>query len=72
MSMLVRCRKSTRWQSSRDGQKDLCLVVISRCSRSTMSNTSSKEQANPEVNDHYNSLFSSESPEVRALTKDEA
>ncbi|GJV52548.1 hypothetical protein Tco_1448289 [Tanacetum coccineum] len=56
--------------SSQDGQitrwrRDCAWLMISKKLRSTMSNTSSSEQAHPEVNDHYNK-FSREVKSKRA------
>ncbi|GJU16381.1 hypothetical protein Tco_1144347 [Tanacetum coccineum] len=52
-------------------QKRLCLVDDLNMLKITMSNTSSRNKLNPEVNDHYN-IFSRESQEYELKTKDEA
>ncbi|GKA48040.1 hypothetical protein Tco_0740998 [Tanacetum coccineum] len=51
--------------------KRLCLVDDLKLLKITMSNTSSRNKLNPEVNDHYN-IFSRESQECELKTKDEA
>ncbi|GKA14598.1 hypothetical protein Tco_0694244 [Tanacetum coccineum] len=51
--------------------KRLCLVDDLKMLKITMSNTSSRNKLNPEVNDHYN-IFSRESQEYELKTKDEA
>ncbi|GJX79333.1 hypothetical protein Tco_0327482 [Tanacetum coccineum] len=51
--------------------KRLCLVDDLKWLKITMSNTSSRNKLNPEVNDHYN-IFSRESQEYELKTKDEA
>ncbi|GJU15946.1 hypothetical protein Tco_1143912 [Tanacetum coccineum] len=51
--------------------KSLCLVDDLKLLKITMSNTSSRNKLNPEVNDHYN-IFSRESQEYELKTKDEA
>ncbi|GKE35309.1 hypothetical protein Tco_1454631 [Tanacetum coccineum] len=51
--------------------KRLCLVDDLKMLKITMSNTSSRNKLNPEVNDHYN-IFSKESQEYELKTKDEA
>ncbi|GJW70631.1 hypothetical protein Tco_0127548 [Tanacetum coccineum] len=56
----------TRWQDSLRWRRDCaCMLKI------TMSNTSSRNKLNPEVNDHYN-IFTRESQEYKVKTKDEA
>ncbi|GJX41072.1 hypothetical protein Tco_0256062 [Tanacetum coccineum] len=54
-----------------DGERRLCLVDDLKMLKITMSNTSSRNKLNPEVNDHYN-IFSRESQEYELKTKDEA
>ncbi|GJX19339.1 retrotransposon ORF1 [Tanacetum coccineum] len=51
--------------------KRLCLVDDLKMLKITMSNTSSRNKLNPEVNDHYN-IFTRESQEYELKTKDEA
>ncbi|GJR44308.1 NAC domain-containing protein 82-like protein [Tanacetum coccineum] len=51
--------------------KRLCLVDDLKMLKITMSNTSSRNKLNPEVNDHYN-IFSRESQEYELKTKDKA
>ncbi|GJV94526.1 hypothetical protein Tco_1546103 [Tanacetum coccineum] len=51
--------------------KRLCLVDDLKMLKFTMSNTSSRNKLNPEVNDQYN-IFSRESQEYELKTKDEA
>ncbi|GJZ19420.1 putative ribonuclease H-like domain-containing protein [Tanacetum coccineum] len=51
--------------------KRLCLVDDLKLLKITMSNTSSRNKLNLEVNDHYN-IFSRESQEYELKTKDEA
>ncbi|GJS32653.1 retrovirus-related pol polyprotein from transposon TNT 1-94 [Tanacetum coccineum] len=63
--------KFTRWQKFQDLAKRLCLVDDLKMLKITMSNTSSRNKLNPEVNDHYN-IFSRESQEYELKTKDEA
>ncbi|GJV60136.1 hypothetical protein Tco_1466236 [Tanacetum coccineum] len=64
-------------QVSQDGKglikmaKRLCLVDDLKMLKITMSNTSSRNKLNPEVNDHYN-IFTRESQEYELKTKDEA
>ncbi|GJU79946.1 retrovirus-related pol polyprotein from transposon TNT 1-94 [Tanacetum coccineum] len=73
-SMSCRVQKS---QSSHDGKsfkiwrRRLCLVDDLKMLKITMSNTSSRNKLNPEVNDHYN-IFLRESQEYELKTKDEA
>ncbi|GJW65062.1 hypothetical protein Tco_0116946 [Tanacetum coccineum] len=62
--------------SSQDGkvsrwQKDYAWLMISRCSKITTSNTSSRNKLYPEINDHYN-IFTKESQEYELKTKDKA
>ncbi|GJS02919.1 hypothetical protein Tco_0319427 [Tanacetum coccineum] len=49
----------------------LKLSKLRKMLKITMSNTSSRNKLNPEVNDHYN-IFSRESQEYELKTKDEA
>ncbi|GJX39781.1 hypothetical protein Tco_0253084 [Tanacetum coccineum] len=56
---------------SQDGVKRLCLVDDLKMFKITMSNTSSWNMLNPEVNDHYN-IFTRESQEYELKTRDEA
>ncbi|GJZ95212.1 hypothetical protein Tco_0667415 [Tanacetum coccineum] len=61
MSMSVQSHKSTRWQSFKMAKR-LCLVDDLKMLKITMSNTSSRNKLNPEINDHYN-IFTRESQE---------
>ncbi|GJZ97790.1 hypothetical protein Tco_0670243 [Tanacetum coccineum] len=51
--------------------KRLCLVDDLKMLKITMSNTSSRNKLNPEVNDHYN-IFTRENQEYELKTKDKA
>ncbi|GJS24067.1 hypothetical protein Tco_0452699 [Tanacetum coccineum] len=57
--------KISRWQ------RDYAWSMISKLLKITMSNTSSRNKLNPEINDHYN-IFTRESQEYELKTKDEA
>ncbi|GJR45318.1 hypothetical protein Tco_1313421 [Tanacetum coccineum] len=63
-------RKFTRWQSFKMAKR-LCLVDDLKLLKITMSNTSSRNKLNPEINDHYN-IFTRESQEYELKTRDEA
>ncbi|GJU04937.1 hypothetical protein Tco_1121367 [Tanacetum coccineum] len=65
-----RTHKSTRWQNFKMAKR-LCLVDDLKLLKITMSNTSSRNKLNPEINDHYN-IFTRESQEYELKTKDEA
>ncbi|GJY39577.1 hypothetical protein Tco_0425941 [Tanacetum coccineum] len=67
---VLKSRKSTRWKSYKMAKR-LCLVDDLEMLKVTMSNTSSRNKLNPEVNDHYN-ICSRESQEYELKTKDEA
>ncbi|GKA64369.1 retrovirus-related pol polyprotein from transposon TNT 1-94 [Tanacetum coccineum] len=54
-----------------DGVKRLCLVDDLKMLKITMSNTSSRNKLNPEINDHYN-IFTRESQEYELKTEDNA
>ncbi|GKA74950.1 hypothetical protein Tco_0781328 [Tanacetum coccineum] len=66
----VTSHKSTRWQNYKMAKR-LCLVDDLKLLKITISNTSSRNKLNPEVNDHYN-IFTRESQEYELKTKDEA
>ncbi|GJZ86950.1 hypothetical protein Tco_0658560 [Tanacetum coccineum] len=57
--------KISRWR------RDYAWSMISKLLKITMSNTSSRNKLNPEINDHYN-IFTRESQEYELKTKDEA
>ncbi|GJR81722.1 hypothetical protein Tco_0152507 [Tanacetum coccineum] len=69
---IVRSRnhKSTRWQSFKMAKR-LYLVDDLKMLKIIMSNISSRNKLNPEINDHYN-IFTRESQEYELKTKDEA
>ncbi|GKC35443.1 hypothetical protein Tco_1047827, partial [Tanacetum coccineum] len=71
MSMSVQKSQVHKMAKFQDGVKRLCLVDDLKMLKITMSNTSSRNKLNPEVNDHYN-IFSRESQEYELKTKDEA
>ncbi|GJZ10787.1 hypothetical protein Tco_0545546 [Tanacetum coccineum] len=54
-----------------DGVKRLCLVDDLKMLKITMSNTSSRNKLNPEINDHYN-IFTGECQKDELKTKDKA
>ncbi|GJY88947.1 retrovirus-related pol polyprotein from transposon TNT 1-94 [Tanacetum coccineum] len=54
-----------------DGAKRLCLVDDLKMLKITMSNTSSRNKLNPEINDHYN-IFTGECQKDELKTKDKA
>ncbi|GKC07765.1 hypothetical protein Tco_0999375 [Tanacetum coccineum] len=54
-----------------DSIKRLCLVDDLKMLKITMSNTSSRNKLNPEINDHYN-IFTRESEEYELKTEDKA
>ncbi|GJW09415.1 hypothetical protein Tco_1575242 [Tanacetum coccineum] len=54
-----------------DGVKRLCLVDDLKMLKITMSNTSSRNKLNPEINDHYN-IFTRERQEYELKTEDKA
>ncbi|GKA01334.1 hypothetical protein Tco_0673999 [Tanacetum coccineum] len=54
-----------------DGVKRLCLVDDLKMLKITMSNTSSRNKLNPEINDHYN-ILTRESQKDELKTKDKA
>ncbi|GJX78529.1 hypothetical protein Tco_0326678 [Tanacetum coccineum] len=67
---VTKSHKSTRWQNYKMAKR-LCLVDDLKLLKITISNTSSRNKLNPEVNDHYN-IFTRESQEYELKTKDEA
>ncbi|GKD97211.1 hypothetical protein Tco_1381108 [Tanacetum coccineum] len=71
MSMSVQKSQVHKMAKFQDGVKGLCLVDDLKMLKITMSNTSSRNKLNPEVNDHYN-IFSRENQEYELKTKDEA
>ncbi|GJU37049.1 hypothetical protein Tco_1185403 [Tanacetum coccineum] len=71
MSMSVQKSQVHKMAKLQDGVKRLCLVDDLKMLKITMSNTSSRNKLNPEVNDHYN-IFTRESQEYELKTKDEA
>ncbi|GKE94794.1 hypothetical protein Tco_1579649, partial [Tanacetum coccineum] len=54
-----------------DGVKRLCLVDDLKMLKITMSNTSSRNKLNPEINDHYN-ILTGECQKDELKTKDKA
>ncbi|GJT79189.1 hypothetical protein Tco_1053531 [Tanacetum coccineum] len=62
--------KSTRWQSFKMAKR-LCLVDDLKMLKITMSNTSSRNKLNPEINDHYN-ILTGECQKDELKTKDKA
>ncbi|GJR47156.1 hypothetical protein Tco_1315259 [Tanacetum coccineum] len=52
---VMKSLKFTRWQSFKMAKR-LCLVDDLKMLKITMSNTSSRNKLNPEINDHYNIL----------------
>ncbi|GJV44740.1 hypothetical protein Tco_1429276 [Tanacetum coccineum] len=71
MSMSVQKSQVHKMAKLQVGVKRLCLVDDLKMLKIKMSNTSSRNKLNPEVNDHYN-IFSRESQEYELKTKDEA
>ncbi|GJZ49727.1 hypothetical protein Tco_0603917, partial [Tanacetum coccineum] len=65
-----RSRKFTRWQSFKMAKR-LCLVDDLKMLKITMSNTSSRNKLNPEINDHYN-IFTGECQKDELKTQDKA
>ncbi|GJR49818.1 hypothetical protein Tco_1400339 [Tanacetum coccineum] len=64
------CSKFTRWQSFKIAKR-LCLVDDLKMLKITMSNTSSRNKLNPEINDHYN-ILTGECQKDELKTKDKA
>ncbi|GKA68396.1 hypothetical protein Tco_0768313 [Tanacetum coccineum] len=71
MSMSVQKSQVHKMAKFQDGVKRLCLVDDLKMLKITMSNTSSRNKLNPEINDHYN-IFTRESQEYELKTKDKA
>ncbi|GKE66262.1 hypothetical protein Tco_1520423 [Tanacetum coccineum] len=71
MSMSVQKSQVHKMAKFQDGVKRLCLVDDLKMLKITMSNTSSRNKLNPEINDHYN-IFTRESQEYELKTRDEA
>ncbi|GKD39453.1 hypothetical protein Tco_1259660 [Tanacetum coccineum] len=70
MSMSVQksqVHKMAKFQDS----KEICLVDDLKMLKITMSNTSSRNKLNPEINDHYN-IFTGECQKDELKTKDKA
>ncbi|GJW26054.1 retrovirus-related pol polyprotein from transposon TNT 1-94 [Tanacetum coccineum] len=65
-----RNHKSTRWQSFKMAKR-LCLVDDLKMLKIIMSNTSSRNKLNPEINDHYN-ILTGECQKDELKTKDKA
>ncbi|GJV74315.1 putative reverse transcriptase domain-containing protein [Tanacetum coccineum] len=65
-----RNHKSTRWQSFKMAKR-LCLDDDLKRLKITMSNTSSRNKLNPEINDHYN-ILTGECQKDELKTKDKA
>ncbi|GJR80950.1 retrovirus-related pol polyprotein from transposon TNT 1-94 [Tanacetum coccineum] len=62
--------QSTRWKSFKMAKR-LCLVDDLKMLKITMSNTSSRNKLNPEINDHYN-ILTGECQKDELKTKDKA
>ncbi|GKE77398.1 hypothetical protein Tco_1543518, partial [Tanacetum coccineum] len=62
--------KVSRWQSFKMAKR-LCLVDDLKMLKITMSNTSSRNKLNPEINDHYN-ILTGECQKDELKTKDKA
>ncbi|GKC08107.1 hypothetical protein Tco_0999717 [Tanacetum coccineum] len=62
--------KVSRWQSFKMAKR-WCLVDDLKMLKITMSNTSSRNKLNPEINDHYN-IFTGECQKDELKTKDKA
>ncbi|GJW87642.1 putative reverse transcriptase domain-containing protein [Tanacetum coccineum] len=71
MSMSVQKSQVHKMAKFQDGVKRLCLVDDLKMLKITMSNTSSRNKLNLEINDHYN-IFTRESQEYKLKTRDEA
>ncbi|GJR73686.1 reverse transcriptase domain-containing protein [Tanacetum coccineum] len=68
MSMSVQKSQVHKMAKLQDGVKRLCLVDDLKMLKITMSNTSSRNKLNPEINDHYN-IFTRESQKDELKTK---
>ncbi|GJV71922.1 hypothetical protein Tco_1491917 [Tanacetum coccineum] len=71
MSMSVQNHKFHKMEKFIKMAKRLCLVDDLKMLKITMSNTSSRNKLNPEINDHYN-ILTRKSQEYELKTKDEA
>ncbi|GJR10485.1 retrovirus-related pol polyprotein from transposon TNT 1-94 [Tanacetum coccineum] len=71
MSMPVQKSQVHKMAKFQDGVKRLCLVDDLKMLKIIMSNTSSRNKLNPEINDHYNT-FTRESQEYELKTEDNA
>ncbi|GJW93897.1 hypothetical protein Tco_0173569 [Tanacetum coccineum] len=71
MSMSVQKSQVHKMAKLQDGVKRLCLVDDLKMLKITMSNTSSRNKLNPEINDHYN-ILTGECQKDELKTKDKA
>ncbi|GJX39981.1 hypothetical protein Tco_0254971 [Tanacetum coccineum] len=71
MSMSVQKSQVHKMAKLQDGVKRLCLVDDLKMLKITMSNTSSRNKLNPEINDHYN-ILTGECQKDKLKTKDKA